>query len=167
MSSKDFEELKKQLGGSLKGNTVTDDMIDRLHEGLPKGAKMVKTFSEGVTLEARLKSIEEATKKLGEQLLDVVNTQAVPEEVAAPVVTQVVNPDNIGLAVKSLSDLVDKFNTDLQAWYETTGCDVNFSWKYNPKKLLDVASIDVAVYRREAPSALTIKEALDAAPTEI
>lgn len=168
-SNTSFEEFKAQLN-EASNKSVTGDMITRLETRLPKGAfgappltpplnlGMTPTPADGV------KQLEDSIKALKERFEEVMAAKSAPaEEDSMLVGTQA----SMKAAFDSLNKIVETFNVSLQDWYKKSGCVVNFSWKYDPYKVLEVASVDVIVYRKAAPSALTIKEALEKAPTEV
>jgi hypothetical protein len=145
-------------------------MITRLESRLPKGAFGAPLAMPPLNLGGPptpadgVKNLEESIKALKERFDEVMAAKnAVVEEDSMLVGTQ----SSMKAAFDSLNKIVETFNISLQDWYKKSGCVVNFSWKYDPYKVLEVASVDVIVYRKAAPSALTIKEALEKAPTEV
>lgn len=161
-----FEELKAQLQ-ETQHKSVTDDLITRLESKLPKGAFGAPPTPTGqenpFILSQRIKQMEEETKRLAEQLMTIQTQKTTAEPSSIMVGTQ----ETMNGAFNALKKIVDNFNTALEDWYNRSGCVVNFSWKYTPAKLLEIAGVDVIVYRKEAPGALTIKEAIENAPDEI
>ena len=63
-------------------------------------------------------------------------------------------------ATATLQNLVLAFNIQLKEWYKQTGCVVNFGWKYDVNKYLDILGIDQIIFRKEAPSEKTLQEVL-------
>lgn len=60
-----------------------------------------------------------------------------------------------------LKSIVDKFNSDLLKWYDKSGCVAGFAWRYKDKMQLEICSVDYMVYRKPAPSELTMKAAME------
>jgi hypothetical protein len=159
-------------------NSVTTDLINRLQAGLPP-LKPSETFLKPAgglsnppklttsldSLNEKMRGIEEENKRLREEFERKIKELQEPTPPPPP------SPDEIDLKVKSdeaaenaiklLHQIVDNFNTDMDIWYQKTGCDVIFGWKYDPKKKMDVVSVELAVFRKQATPPLTIKEALD------
>lgn len=168
-NNKSFEEFKAQLNDAAN-KSVTGDMITRLETRLPKGAFGAPTIPGPLNMETiaspaeGVKQLEDSIRALKERFEEVMAAKNAPaEEESMMVGTQ----DSMKAAFGALSTIVDTFNTSLQDWYRKSGCVVNFSWKYEPDKLLEISGVDVIVFRKAAPSALTIKEALERAPTEV
>jgi hypothetical protein len=166
-----FEELKAQLKDT-PNRSVADDMLSMMEAKLPKGAfgpppPQSPASSLGgnpFLLNERIKQMEEETRKLKEKVDELTTAKpSLPEDTSMLVGTQ----ETMQAACDALHKIVDTFNESLEDWYKRSGCVVNFVWKYEPCKLLEIAGVDVIVYRRPAPSAITIKEALDNAPTEV
>jgi len=164
----EFDALKTKLQ-DLQGNTVADDMLRRLELKLPKGAfgPLAPPVSDSVNnpfiIHDKIKKMEEETKKLKERFDELSSKTAATVTASG---TQVGTRDTMKAACDTLEAAVDAFNASLDRWYEETGCVANFSWKYTPCKHLEIAGIDVIVYRKSAPSSLTIKEALESSPSE-
>jgi len=168
-SNTSFEEFKAQLN-EASNKSVTGDMLSRLESKLPKGAFGAPPLTPPLNVGAPLapsesvKNLEDSIKALKEKFEEVMAAKnAAPEEDDMMVGTQ----ESMKAAFDALNKIVYTFNTSLQEWYKRSGCVVNFSWKYDPYKVMEIASVDVIVYRKSAPSALTIKEALEKAPTEV
>lgn len=169
-SNTSFEEFKAQLN-EASNKSVTGDMLSRLESKLPKGAfgappSPTTPLNLGVptTPSDGVKNLEESIRALKERFEEVMAAKSAPSESESMLVgTQ----ESMKAAFDALNKIVETFNLSLQDWYKKSGCVVNFSWKYDPYKVLEVASVDVIVYRKSAPSALTIKEALENAPTEV
>lgn len=168
-SNTSFEEFKAQLN-EASNKSVTGDMLSRLESKLPKGAFGAPTpmppLSMGTPLAPAdtVKSLEDSIKALKERFDEVMSAKSTTtEEDSMLVGTQ----ESMKAAFDALNKIVYTFNTSLQDWYKKSGCVVNFSWKYDPYKIMEIASVDVIVYRKSAPSSLTIKEALEKAPTEV
>lgn len=165
-----FEELKAQLNDP-QNRSVTDDMLARLESKLPPGAfgkplatpHIADPMSNPFIMSQKIRQMEEQTRALAEKIAEIAagNKTVTTDPSNMMVGTQ----DAMKAACDALEAIVATFNTALVDWYKNTGCVANFSWKYDPCKLLEVAGIDVIVYRKSAPTALTIKEALDNAPT--
>lgn len=166
--TEEFEALKTKIQ-EQSGNTVADDMLRRLELKLPKGAfgplspPVGDAVSNPFIIHDKIKKMEEETKKLKERF-DELSSKTVATVTASS--TLVGTRDTMKAACDSLEAIVDAFNVSLDRWYEETGCVANFSWKYTPCKHLEIAGIDVIVYRKSVPSALTIKEALESSPSE-
>lgn len=165
-----FEELKAQLATSQE-RSVADDMISRLESKLPKGAfgapvppqspldlSKIPSFGGG----GGIKDLEAKIKDLQSKFEELTSTTKTPENADMMVGTQA----SMNAAYKGLCKIVDTFNEELRSWYKNSGCVANFSWKYDPMKMIEIAGIDVIVYRKDAPSPLTIKEALENAPED-
>lgn len=165
-----FEDLKNQLAANQE-RSVADDMISRLESKLPKGAfgspipptpglDLSKIPSFGGN--GGIKDLEAKIKDLQSKFEELTSTVKPSESTDMLVGTQA----SMSAAYKGLSKIVDTFNEELRQWYKNSGCVANFCWKYDPMKLIDIAGIDVIVYRKDAPSPLTIKEALENAPED-
>lgn len=62
-----------------------------------------------------------------------------------------------------LQKIVDKFNEDFSEWMSSTGCRANFQWKYGLDrnvKEIEIQSIDLIVFRKDAPKFEQMKEAM-------
>ena len=171
-NSATFEELKAQLGDTVN-RSVTGDMITRLETKLPKGAFGAPPPQPNYPLNIpgvsyspadRTKQLEESIKALKDRFEELIAAKEPSEESSDMMVG---SQESMKAAFDALTKIVNTFNTSLEDWYKKSGCVVNFSWKYEPDKLLDIAGVDVIVYRKAAPSALTIKEVLENAPTEV
>jgi hypothetical protein len=59
--------------------------------------------------------------------------------------------------------IAKEFNKSLLEWYELWGCTAEFAWTYDRqgRKMLDIAAVDLAVYRRAAPDGETLGAMLD------
>jgi hypothetical protein len=159
-----YEELKTQLQDSSR--TVTQDMLTRLESKVPKEAlgtyNMPKLNLDPPvsSVEARIKTMEEQTQKLKEMMSEMLSVKASPSDLS------VASPETLKAIAEDLLVIVATFNKSLGEWFEKTGCVANFTWKYAPHKMLEVAEVDAIIYRKPAPSELTIKEVLENAPTE-
>jgi hypothetical protein len=162
-----FEELKASLG-DVANKSVTGDMITRLETKLPKGAFGAPPPSYPLNLPNnpvdRTSQLEDSIKALKERFDEIMAAKESPGSTDSMMVG---SQESMKAAFDSLCGIVDTFNTSLQEWYKKSGCVVNFSWKYEPDKLLEISGVDVIVFRKAAPSALSIKEALEKAPTEV
>jgi hypothetical protein len=163
-----FEELKASLGDAAN-KSVTGDMITRLETKLPKGAfgapppppYPLNLPNNPVD---RTSQLEDSIKALKERFDEIMASKETPSNTDSMMVG---SQESMKAAFDSLCGIVDTFNDSLREWYRMSGCVVNFSWKYEPDKLLEISGVDVIVFRKTAPSALSIKEALEKAPTEI
>jgi len=75
-----------------------------------------------------------------------------------PLVEDSITPDE---ATALLQEVVLAFNIKLKEWYELTGCVVNFGWRYDPERYLDILGIDHIIFRKDPPSEKSIREVLD------
>jgi len=78
--------------------------------------------------------------------------------------TDLVDKNAMGNAIASLQQMVDVFNNSFAAWSKETGLVAEFSWGYgvNGCKRVEIVGVDLIAYRRPAPSAQTLREALEA-----
>lgn len=172
MTEGTFEDLKAKLSEN-QDRSVTNDMLAMMESRLPKGAFGAPPYppapgpSGGAPFQLgdRLKMMEEETRKMREKLDELVSSKSAT---AAEENLMVGTQETMAAAVDSLARIVGDFNASLRTWYEKSGCVANFCWTYHDDcKLLEIAGIDVIVYRKDAPSPLAIKEALESAPTQI
>lgn len=78
----------------------------------------------------------------------------------APIVEDSITPDE---ATTLLQDVVLAFNIKLKEWYKLTGCVVNFGWRYDTERYLDILGIDHIIFRKDPPSEKSLREVLDKA----
>ena len=166
MNTGTYDELKASFQEA--GRSVTEDMLSRLESKVPKDAfgniptspRLNFNKTEG-SVESRIKAIEEQTQKLKEIMNEVLTAkESIADMSVAP-------PETLKAIAEDLLGIVNVFNNSLGVWYEKTGCVANFTWKYTPYKMLEVAEVDAIIYRKAPPSELTIKEVLENAPTEV
>jgi hypothetical protein len=156
-----FEDLKTRLGGS-SSKTVLPDMLSMLEAKLPTGSilntgTIEKPGSNPFLLHQRVQQMEEETKKLKAKFEELASSGSLTTEGSMTVGTQA----SMKAAVDALEKIVEDFNKALIGWYKDSGCEVSFSWKYEPKKILEISGVDVIVYRKPPPGELTIREALE------
>ena len=170
-----YEGLKKKLEDGTKNRSVIDDMLWRAESKLPKGAlptvspnlNPFETDSSASAWDVRLKQLEDQNKKLLEMFADALKNRTSAPATEPSVDMLVGTQATMQAACDALGAAVEEFNEKLVNWYQKSGCVANFSWKYEDTyKKLEVAGVDVIVYRKQAPTALTIKEALDNAHVE-
>jgi hypothetical protein len=169
-----YEDLKKKLEDGTKTRSVIDDMIWRAESKLPKGSLPISPLgstepeSQTSAWDTRLGQLEEQSKKLGEMLAEALKARVAGQASDGSVDMLVGTQAAMQAACDALGTIVKDFNEKLVNWYQKSGCVANFTWKYADScKQLEVAGVDVIVYRKQAPTALTIKEALDNAPVEV
>lgn len=168
-NSTTFEELKASLSEAAN-KSIMGDMITRLETKLPKGAFGAPLPPTSYPLNLpnspadKTKQLEDSIKALRERFDELMSAKEASE---APSSMMVGSQESMKAAFDSLCGIVDTFNDSLKEWYKKSGCVVNFSWKYEPDKLLEISGVDVIVFRKAAPSALSIKEVLEKAPTEV
>lgn len=169
-----YEGLKKKLEDGTKNRSVIDDMLWRAESKLPKGSLPISPLgsaepeSPTAAWDFRMKQLEDQNSKLLEMVADALKAKTSAPTTGSTIDMLVGTQATMQAACDALGAIVVDFNEKLVDWYKKSGCVANFSWKYEDSfKKLEVAGVDVIVYRKQAPTALTIKEALDNAPVEV
>jgi len=177
-----FEDLKKKIAEAAKGKSIIDDMLIRAESKIPKLPAEpplsipIPNVEGPPSWEQRVKGLEDQIKKLADMMLAAVEAQNPNATTATPSTETPSDAESIDLRVakqetmqaasEALGSIVTEFNEKFVAWQAKSGCVANLGWSYGEHKQMDVLGIDVIVYRKQPPSSLTIKEALDKAPKE-
>lgn len=162
--------------------SVLESLMARLEKTIPVPA--LSPFPIGSSLEERMKTLEAENARIRALLqeetdpsTELVPVEEKPKEEATAVATEsepaaevpppeaippggMIAPAIQDAAIHVLRSIVDNFNENLDIWYKTTGCVANFSWDYATNKKLNIAGIDLIIFRKPAPSGTTIKEIL-------
>jgi len=157
-----MESPKIAADYKFDSKNVCTDMLQRLQAQIP-GVELPK-YGEAkmppLTHDEKLADLESRFKELQKSL----ETAKEAEPESKKKLSDREAADEIADKLKAI---VEDFNIKLKDWHELTGCVANFGWSYTGGKSLEVTSIDYIVYRREAPSAKTIKDILETKPVEV
>lgn len=145
-------ETKSIAEQVMDSKNVCSDLINRLQSQLPKSSSGLYGTMASPPTEDKLSSLEEGIRKLQERIDGLMGDKTPPPDPEKAMTEKITG---------ELQDIVESFNKSFAEWSARTGCVVNFSWSYRDGKRLEVAGIDYIVYRREAPSAKTMKEVVE------
>jgi hypothetical protein len=144
----------------IDSKNVCADMLQRLQSQITTGLEFPKygaPVQAGLTSEQKLADLELKLKDLQRSL----GVESAPEPKK-----KLSDREAADQIAEKLKTLVDEFNAKLKEWRDTTGCVANFGWNYSDGKSLEVTGIDYIVYRKEPPSAKTLKDALSGSIAE-
>ena len=156
-----MESPKIAADYKFDSKNVCTDMLQRLQAQIP-GVELPK-YGEAkmppLTHDEKLADLESRFKEL-QKSLETKEAEPEPKK-------KLSDREAADEIAGKLKAIVEDFNAKLKDWHDLTGCVANFGWNYTGGKNMEVTSIDYIVYRREPPSAKTIKDVLEQKPAEV